>query len=116
MIEPVVYYAPAVLCARTDSAFEKQDKLLARAARLALHIPKTISINYVQKRANITPSKDRTMQLAIKYLGDSKRSQSVKDMYQQGMRRETSQEDKSNINNGCHKSVPAGQGRTLIKG
>lgn len=85
MIEPVVYYAPSVLCARSKKSFEQQDKLLAQAGRLALHIPKTIGRKYVQENASISPSHDRTLKLAHQYLSDNKRSSSVKESFQKAV-------------------------------
>lgn len=86
MIEPIMYYAPSVLCARTAKFFDKQDQLIAQGARLALHVPKTIGRPYVQNRAGIIQSKTRTLQLAKKYLSDDKRSCSVKETFQNSIR------------------------------
>lgn len=89
MIEPLVYYAPVVLCARSKFMFEQQDKLLAQAGRLALHIPKTISRKYVQDKTNISPSQERTLKLAVQYLSDPKRSSSVKAAFKQAVKQKS---------------------------
>lgn len=85
MIVPLIYYAPTVLCARTKHHFEQQDQLIARAARLALHIPRTIGRPYVQSRAGIQCSQERTRELARKYLTDPRRSISLKEAYKKAV-------------------------------
>ena len=82
MIEPVIYYAPSALCSRPQKYFEDQDKFLAKAGRLALHIPKTIGRKYVQENASISPSKERTLELALQYITNDKRSPSVKESFE----------------------------------
>ena len=67
MIIPVVYYASAILCARPKRTFEMQDQLIAKAARLALHILRTIGRQYVHLRADVEPSYERTLTLARNY-------------------------------------------------
>lgn len=78
MIEPILYYAPAATCARPNRYYESQDKLLQKAARLALHIPCTISKTYVISAANLQNTRDRTISLARNYIHDGKRSEIVK--------------------------------------
>ena len=84
MIEPLIYYAPSALCTRSDTQFIALDQQITRAARLALHIPKTISGIYVKDRANLTNSKERSATLAKNYITNPVRSQSVKNSYVKG--------------------------------
>lgn len=82
MIEPLVYYAPSATCARPDRFFVEQDKLLQQAARLALHLPCTITKNYVIKKSGLQNSKEKTLKLAQNYIYSEKRSAYVKQLAQ----------------------------------
>lgn len=78
MIEPVVYYAPTALCARQGKYFEKQDELLARAARLALHIPFSVNRKYTMETAKMESSQVKTVRLAKSYVTSEKRAPNIK--------------------------------------
>ena len=79
MVAPVVTYASAATCIRDDVDFENQDKLLRKAARIAIHAPKSARNEYVEKEANLTKSKQLTTSLARNYLKSEKRCQPIKD-------------------------------------
>lgn len=81
MIEPLIYYAPAALCARPKKYFDKQDELLARAARLALHIPFSISRKYTTENAKLEESLPKTLRLAKNYMTNEKRACSTKKFF-----------------------------------
>ena len=84
MIEPIAYYAPSVLCTRRDNQFSSLDQILAKAARMALHVPRSISSTYVRNRAGLQTSKERTHHLAKSYITSPYRSDSVKKIYEEG--------------------------------
>ena len=85
MIEPLVYYAPTALCARPEKYFETQDQLLARAARMALHIPFSISRDYTMKSANLESSKKKTLRLAKQYMTNEKRAKNTKTYFNESI-------------------------------
>ena len=78
MILPVAYYSTAVTCLRTDRQFTEQDAQIRKAARLALHAPKSVRSAYVEEKARLANSKSRTAKLANSYILKEERSPSVK--------------------------------------
>lgn len=82
MIEPLLYYAPTATCAKPDRHFKNQDTLILRAARLSLHLPSTVTREYVVSKANLLPSNERTKTLARNYIQNENRSILVKRLSQ----------------------------------
>lgn len=78
MIMPVTSYAPTIAVMFPNSYFEEQDTILVRAARKALHVPKTISRDYVLSKIPLKPSREITFRNAANYINSDKRAQNVK--------------------------------------
>lgn len=78
MIEPIIYYAAAATCARPVKSYSELDKIIQNAARMALAIPRTISKDYVCRKANLKSSKETTVSLARSYINDERRSTLIK--------------------------------------
>lgn len=78
MIIPVTSYAPTVTCTKTDAMFAEQDKEIRMSARLAIHAPFNTRSAYVQREADLEPSKDVTCRIGKTYVTSDERSISVK--------------------------------------
>jgi len=78
MIIPLTGYAHTIAVMYSDAYFNKQDQLIQRGARKALHVPKTISREYVIQTAKLTPSKETTLKNGHNYINNEKRSDVIK--------------------------------------
>lgn len=78
MIAPISGYANTIAAMFPPTYFENLDRILARGARKALHLPKTISREYVVERTNLVSSREKTLRDAKNYLLNDQRSESVK--------------------------------------
>jgi len=78
MIIPLALYAPVVTCIRTDAMLKQIDKLIARGAKLAMHLPKFTSNRYVRQACGLTPHAEVVARLAKDYITNETRSDSVK--------------------------------------
>ena len=91
MIVPVTAYAPTITCLLSKRQCEEQDKLLRKAARLAIHGPKTLRNDYVQKMAATENVSNRNHRLAEKYLNNPNRPESIKSLVQDYQTRHATQ-------------------------
>ena len=82
MIVPVSMYACSVTCIMPDKFFEKIDKQLRIAARLAIHAPPSTSNDYVYKLLGLESSKTRTTTIARNYILNPQRSPTVQTLIQ----------------------------------
>lgn len=74
MIIPVSGYAHTVAAMFPDTYFKKLDILIMRATRKALHLPRTISREYVMEKSRLQTSKKRVMKNARNYVTNTTRS------------------------------------------
>lgn len=80
MIIPVMTYGSAATCIRTDSGLDKQDILLRKAARLAIHAPHSTRNDYLDRTIGLETSKALLKRLAKQYIMSDKRAESIKTM------------------------------------
>ena len=78
MILPLSTYAPVVTCVRNKTQFREIDALIARATKLALHIPNCISSDYAFAKAGITRQEKLIPKLATSYITNPNRSTSIR--------------------------------------
>lgn len=80
MIEPLFYYAPTVSCVKGKGMFKDQDTILRKAAKLAIHCPRSVRNEYVVEKANLEESQVKTVEMARSYVLNPIRSQSVQNL------------------------------------
>ena len=68
MIEPVCSYASTVTIVRNETMFREQDRLLAKAYKLALHCPNTCSSDYIRDIVGLRPTRETTEKQARDYI------------------------------------------------
>ena len=78
MLISTTLYASSVNCIKSDKMFEEQDRILRRAARIAIHAAPDVRNAYINKHCRLLPSKERTLQQAKNYVVNERRSPSIK--------------------------------------
>lgn len=79
MIIPTTTYGCAAMCIRGEKGYKKQDILLRKAARLAIHAPRSTRNDYLTRETGLEESKLLTIRLAKQYLLSDKRCISIKE-------------------------------------
>jgi phage gp29-like protein len=79
MIYSLTQYAPTIQVLKSESQFKEQDKIILTGMRKVLHIPKTISGDYVRTQTDIPPTQENTLKLARNYLENENRSNEIKE-------------------------------------
>lgn len=78
MILPVAGYAHTIAVMFPQSFFDELDTIYLQAARKALHLPRTITKEYVHSKVRLEPSRDVVFRNAKNYITNEKRSDAVK--------------------------------------
>lgn len=79
MILPITTYGCSATCIRSEASFRKQDTVLRKAARLAIHCPRSTRNDYLKREIGLEDTKTLTTRMARKYITNDERSKSVKD-------------------------------------
>ena len=77
MIVPITTYAPTVNCIKSEKQFLEIDSTVRKAARMAIHAPKSTRNVYTETKAGIQNSKEHTLQLAKSYISNPDRCPTV---------------------------------------
>jgi endonuclease/exonuclease/phosphatase family metal-dependent hydrolase len=80
MVIPLTGYAHTIAVMYPDGHFSKQDEIIQRGARKALHVCKTLSRTYVIEKAKLKPSKEVAFTNGRKYINNDKRSTVIKSL------------------------------------
>lgn len=78
MIVPVTTYGCAATCIRSASRLAKQDTLLRKAARMAIHAPRSTRNDYLQREIGLETSCSLTTKLAKQYILSDRRTETIK--------------------------------------
>lgn len=80
MIVPTTTYGCAATCIRNKQSFEKQDIWLRKAARLAIHAPRSTRNEYLYQELGLETSATITNRLATNYILNDARTDSIKEI------------------------------------